>query len=69
MPFSLSVQYNGSQSRDRVFLTGYKSDTLGTQLRVSLSNSKVHIEDIGRTVHNYFSSANKINRPNEQQKH
>ena len=41
----------------------------GTQPRASLSNSEVQMEDIGRTVHIYFSSANKMSRPNEQQKH
>jgi hypothetical protein len=40
-----------------------------TQMRASLSNSKVHVEDIGRTVHIYFLSGNKMSRPNEQQKH
>ena len=37
--------------------------------RASLSNSEAHFEDIGRTVHIYFSSANKMSRPNEQLKH
>jgi hypothetical protein len=36
---------------------------------MSLSNSEVHIEHIGKTVHIYFSSANEMSRPNEQQNH
>jgi hypothetical protein len=43
-----------------------KTDTSGMQLCASLSNSEMHIEDIGRTVHICFPSANKISRPNEQ---
>ena len=39
------------------------------QLRVSLSYSEVHFEDIGRTVHIYISLANKMSRPNKQQMH
>jgi hypothetical protein len=35
----------------------------------SLSNSEVYIEDIGRTVRSYFSSANKMSRSNKQLKH
>jgi hypothetical protein len=46
-----------------------KTHTSGTQLRKSLSNSEVRIEDIGRTVHIYFSAANNMSRSNEQQKH
>jgi hypothetical protein len=65
-----SSHSNGSPSPDRVFLTGYKcSQTSGAQLRAFLSNSEVHIEGIGRTVHIYCSSANKMSRPNKQQKH
>ena len=45
-----------------------KTDTSGTQLRASLFNSDVHIEDIGRTVHMYFLSANKMSRPNGEAK-
>jgi hypothetical protein len=63
VPFSKSVLRN--LSRDQVFLTGYKwrQTYPGTQLRESLSNSEVHIEDIGWTVHIYFLSANKMSRP------
>jgi hypothetical protein len=44
-------------------------ETSGTQMRTPLLlNSEAHIEDI-RTVHIYFSSANKMSRPNEQEKH
>ena len=46
-----------------------KTDILGMQLHVSLSNSEEHIEDIGRIVHIYFSSANKKRRHNKQQNH
>ena len=57
-------------SRDRVCLTGYKwRQTHPKRNCVSLSISEVHIEDTGRTFHIYYSSANKMSRPNEQQKH
>ena len=79
VPFSLGVLRNpklyhshGSLSLDQVFLTGYiqvKTDTSGSQLCASLSNPKMHIEDIGKIFHIYFSSACKMIRPNEQQKH
>jgi hypothetical protein len=51
------------------FSQATSEDASGMQLRVSISNSVLHIEDIGRTVHIYFLSANRMSRPNEQQKH
>ena len=51
-------------------LKGYKwRQTSGTQLHASLSNSEVHTEDIGRTVHIYFSSTKRMSRLNKHQKH
>ena len=60
----LSVMWSSLSHRLQV-----KTDTSGTQLRSTLSYSEAHTEDIGRTVHIYFSSANKMSRHNEQQKH
>ena len=34
-----------------------------------VEEATAHIEDIGKTVHIYFSSANKMSRSNEQEKH
>ena len=60
----LSITWPGLSHRLQV-----ETDTSGTQLSASLYNFEVHIEDIGRTVPIYFSSANKMSRPNKQQMH